>query len=558
MGRAGTFLCENSRRYPGSSTNWLELLYTLGTACYKACFQSFGGLVRKISHKRRVFGAGTARICAVAAASTAETMVRQIRLGLQETPTIELRLDWLRSDLERARLLRWLRNHTPRRGTFLATCRRRAGGGKFAGSIDAELRWLAQAREAGCSWCDVEAETWKELPQRSVEKIDLLPRVLLSVHDFERVPRNFSALRSALYGGVAAVKFAAKTRTIRDSLRVLRFADTQAANIVAVPMGEAGLPARILALRYGSALAYAPIGEATAPGQVSLHDLKHLYRAHQLTSSSSVYGVIGNPIGHSLSPLMHNKGFIAAKVDAAYLPFLVKDLRDFLQALPEFGLRGFSVTIPHKQTILRHLKECDPLAAEIGAVNTVVVRRDGSLFGCNTDYVGILRALDKKLGLAGSRVLIFGAGGSARAAAFALAKAGAQVEICARREKEAKKLARAVGGDAIPRRALRSEFFDAILNTTPVGMHPHVRISPLEPRELNCRLVMDLISRPLETQLLKLAARKGIATVSGVEMFIPQGVAQWEIWLGKRAPESAMRKAVLRALRAEENSRQHT
>ena len=235
----------------------------------------------------------------------------------------------------------------------------------------------------------------------------------------------------------------------------------------------------------------------------------------------------------------------------------MKDLRDFLKAVPEFGVRGFSVTIPHKQSILKFLKECDPLAAEIGAVNTVVVRRDGSLYGCNTDYIGILRALEKKLRLAGSRILIFGAGGAARAAAFALAKAGALVGICARREEAAHELARAVGGEVIPRRALPSLSFDAIINATPIGMHPHGQISPLSSRELNCRIVMDLINRPQKTQLLKLAASKGIATVPGVEMFVPQGVAQWEIWLEKRAPEAAMRRAVLAALRAEENSRLH-
>ena len=185
-------------------------------------------------------------------------------------------------------------------------------------------------------------------------------------------------------------------------------------------------------------------------------------------------------------------------------------------------------------------------------MNTVIVRRDGSLYGCNTDYVGVLRALEKKLRLRESRVLIIGAGGSARAAAFALARAGAAVGICARREKAAKELARAVAGEAVPRRALRTEFFDAILNCTPVGMHPHDGISPLASGELHCRTVMDLIYRPQRTRLLKIAARKGISTVSGVQMFLAQGVAQWEIWTEKRAPEAAMRRAVLAALRAEE------
>jgi shikimate dehydrogenase len=235
----------------------------------------------------------------------------------------------------------------------------------------------------------------------------------------------------------------------------------------------------------------------------------------------------------------------------------VHDLRDFLAAVPEFGIHGFSVTHPHKQGILKYLKECDPLASEIGAVNTVVVRRDGSLYGCNTDYLGVLRALEKKLRIKGSRILIFGAGGAARAAAFALVRSGAAVAICARREKAARELARAFGGETVPRAALRTEFFDAILNATPVGMHPHDGVSPLAPSELHCRLVMDLINRPQRTQLLKIAARKGIATVPGVEMLIAQGIAQWEIWMEKRAPEASMRRAVLAALRAEENSRPH-
>jgi shikimate dehydrogenase len=191
------------------------------------------------------------------------------------------------------------------------------------------------------------------------------------------------------------------------------------------------------------------------------------------------------------------------------------------------------------------------LAADIGAVNTVVVARDGSLSGSNTDYVGILRSLEEKLDLARSRVLVFGAGGSARAAAFALARVGATVAVCARRELAGRELAQAIGGEVVPRRALRTEIFDAVLNTTPVGMYPHAEISPLGLRELHCRIVMDLIYRPERTQLLKLAASKGIATISGVEMFLAQGIAQWELWTKQRAPESVMRRAVLAALRTE-------
>jgi 3-dehydroquinate dehydratase/shikimate dehydrogenase len=503
-----------------------------------------------------LFGTGLRRICAVAAASTAAEMAKLVRAGLRQTSTVELRLDWLSSDGERARFLRWLAKGQPWSATFLATCRRREGGGKFAGGVDRELFWLIQAREAGCQWCDLEVETLQKLPGQSVREYAVPSGVLLSLHDFERTPELPRTMNPPARGGVDAVKIAAEARNIHDSVRLLRLARSSK-NFVAVPMGEAGLPARILALREGSALAYAPVAAATAPGQVSLDEMKHLYRAHLLTRRTRVYGVIGDPIGHSLSPLLHNIGFVARHVDAVYLPFLVRQLGDFLAAVPEFGIRGFSVTIPHKQAILKHLKECEPLAADIGAVNTVVVRSDGSLYGCNTDYIGVLRSLEKKLQIKGSRALIFGAGGSARAAAFALSRAGAIVGICARREKAAKELARAVGGEVIPRRALRTEFFDAVLNATPVGMHPRGGISPLSPGELHCRIVMDLIYHPQRTQLLKLAAQKGIATVSGVEMFLAQGIAQWELWTGKRAPEASMRRAVLAALRAEEHSRPH-
>jgi shikimate dehydrogenase len=146
--------------------------------------------------------------------------------------------------------------------------------------------------------------------------------------------------------------------------------------------------------------------------------------------------------------------------------------------------------------------------------------------------------------LAGSCVLILGAGGAARAVAFALARAGASVRVCARRPARAKALARAVGGEAIERRRLRSEYFDAIVNATPVGMHPNVEASPLRAEELNCRLVFDLIYRPRRTRLLQIAERRGIEIVSGVEMFVAQGMAQWEIWTGERAPVEAMRRAI--------------
>jgi 3-dehydroquinate dehydratase/shikimate dehydrogenase len=499
------------------------------------------------------FGKQLERLCAVVAASSALEMSHLVRSAVREARTVELRLDWLGSDAERARFLNWLGKSRPRRATFLAACRRREGGGKFVGSMEREVYWLRQARDAGCQWCDLEIETLRKLPGKSAQGMALPSRVMLSLHDFRRTPKLPRTMKPDLRRGIDAVKVAAEARTIDDSVRLLRLA-RRSRNFVASPMGEVGLPARVLSLREGSALAYAPVADATAPGQVSLHDMKYLYRAHELTGRTRVYGVIGNPVGHSLSPVLHNTGFVTRRIDAVYLPFLVHDLRDFLAAIPEFGIRGFSITHPHKQTILKYLKECDPVAAGIGAVNTVVVRRDGSLFGCNTDHCGLLRALEAKMRVKGRRALIMGAGGVARATAFALSRAGANVAICGRRENVVRELAGAFGAEIIPRRALRTENFDIILNATPVGMLPNVKESPLTPAELRCSLVMDLITRPCETKLLRIAARKGIATIPGVEMLLAQGYAQWELWVGKPAPEAAIRRAVLGALRAADKS----
>jgi 3-dehydroquinate dehydratase/shikimate dehydrogenase len=289
------------------------------------------------------------------------------------------------------------------------------------------------------------------------------------------------------------------------------------------------------------------------PEQITVAQARHLYRAGRLGRGAHIYGVIGDPIHHSLSPLLHNTAFRHRRIDALYLPFLVEEVRDFLPVLEELNVRGFSVTIPHKESILRFLDHCDPLASAIGAANTVTVQSDGRLSGCNTDYAGVLEALRRRMKIGGSRVLILGAGGAARAVAFALRHEGAAVFVSARRPRQAETLARLAGGDAIEPQRLRHLSFDALVNTTPVGMYPHTDKSPLEAEDLNCRLVFDSVYRPLQTRLLQLAEARGIETVSGVEMFIAQGVAQWELWTGRTAPVRPMRAAILKQLNAELN-----
>src|SRR5437762_9971632 len=189
-----------------------------------------------------LFGTGLRRICAVVAASTAADMSKMVRSAMRQTRSVELRLDWLSSDAERARCLDWLGKGLPRKATFLATCRRREGGGKFAGAVDRELYWLIQAREVGCQWCDIEVETLRKLPGQSVREYPVPPRVLLSMHDFERTPDLPRNVNPSAHGGVDAMKIAAEARTIRDSVRLLHLAH-KAKSFVAVPMGEACLPA---------------------------------------------------------------------------------------------------------------------------------------------------------------------------------------------------------------------------------------------------------------------------------------------------------------------------
>lgn len=493
-------------------------------------------------------------ICAVIAAPDARAMRMQLGKVLRLARMIELRLDWLSDDREISSFLRHIATNRPR-ATLIATCRRRQAGGQYRGTITRQLAHLAEAIQAGCEWYDLEIETVRRRPPQLLGGLLDRGRRLTSAHFFKKPPANLTEVASELANSSRdAIKIAVQCNSLAESRKLMRFAEKRR-NIVAVPMGDVALPTRFLALRGRNRFAYAPVENSTAPGQISLDEMKRVYRADQFDARTSVYGVIGDPVGHSLSPVMQNAGFAARRVNAVYLPFLTRDLRDFVHSVEPLGIKGFSVTLPHKERILRFLQRCDPLAEKIGAVNTVVVQRDGKLHGYNTDYVGVVQTLERRIRLRGSRVLIVGAGGAARAVAFALAQAGVVVFITARRFQRAKHLAQAVGGEALERATLRHMSFDAIVNATPVGMHPSVASSPLKASELNCRLVFDIIYRPQTTKLLQMAARHGIQTISGVEMFVAQGAAQWTIWTGEAAPVAAMRRAVLRMLHSTDSSR---
>lgn len=508
------------------------------------------------------FFAERSRLCAVIAARTSKHAAQQLCEAVRYATTVELRLDWFAGPAEAQKFLNFLAARSFRLPVqLIATCRRQNAGGKFGGSVLDQLRLLRSAIRAGCGWVDIELETVKAVPSLILEIYIRPAHNIVSFHDFRYMPGSKKLLqivnqlnRICSDGPFEIFKIAAQCASLRDSMRLLKIVGNRSNSIV-VPMGESASAARILSLRAGSRITYAPVKENTAPGQISLREFRKLYCGGNFDNGTRVYGVIGNPVEHSLSPNVFNAAFRSRKINAVYLPFLVSDLRDFVAAITPLGIRGFSVTLPFKQNILRLLDTCDALADSIGAVNTVAVRADGKLIGYNTDSAGVLFAL-KGRKISGSRILILGAGGAARAAAFTLVRAGASVYVCSRRREKAIELARTVHGGAVRRAALRELCFDVIINATPVGMYPHQKISPLTASELNCSLAFDMVYRPRETEFLRLAAKHGIEAVSGLEMFLAQAIAQWEIWTGTTAPRQAMRRAATEVLRLDEREKQ--
>jgi 3-dehydroquinate dehydratase / shikimate dehydrogenase len=315
-------------------------------------------------------------------------------------------------------------------------------------------------------------------------------------------------------------------------------------------MGELGFPSRVLSPVFGGVYSYAaPIfAEGTAAGQVCAGSLRHLYRVDRLGKSAKVYGVIADPIRHSISPAVHNRAFQSRRIDAVYLPFLVTPalLRDCFLLAERLPLTGFSVTIPHKQKIIRYLDAVDPVARRIGAVNTVW-RKAGKWRGANTDAAGITVPLARLLRLQNSSVLIVGNGGAARGAAFALSDAGAKVALTGRNPDRVRSLAKICGAEVLPREKLESRCFDAVVHATPLGMFPHVNECFFNGK-IPASIVFDLVYNPMETALLRKAREQGKTAVPGLEMFIEQAVRQFEIWTGESAPRAAMQKAALEAL----------
>jgi 3-dehydroquinate dehydratase/shikimate dehydrogenase len=277
--------------------------------------------------------------------------------------------------------------------------------------------------------------------------------------------------------------------------------------------------------------------------------MRDLYRLENLDQATRIFGVAGNPVAHSLSPLLHNTGFRRENVNAVLLPLKVRAMADLMTLALELPLAGIAVTMPLKTEVLPHLANMDPLTARIGACNTLRTGADGKLYGFNTDVAGIVRPLERRMRLKGARVVVLGAGGAARAAVFGLVAQGAEVFVVNRTHEHAVTLARQAKAKSLKHELLAKQNFDVLINTTPCGMAGVKPTLPIGESELNAQLVFDTVYSPLETPLLKLARARGIPVVTGLEMFVQQGARQFEIWTGKPAPESEMMRVVEHELR---------
>ena len=492
------------------------------------------------------------KVCVAIIGSTPAEMIEKATSVVKETPFLEFRLDYLEKPLlALPKLKQFFADNTA--ATAIATCRREANGGKFPGSVAAEVEVLSNAAEAGFHLADIEIQSAEAIKKAGLQKLrETGVALIVSYHDF-----NATKDLDGIYDRIAPfnpdfIKIVPTAKALVDNVTLIRFLEHKSdhTNIIGICMGDAGVISRVLGVRAGSAFTFAAAtpGEETGPGQIAARTLIETYRIDQVDAATKVYGVAGNPIRSSLSPVMMNTAFRRETVNAVYLALQTSKLSDLLKLVNEIPIQGVSITMPLKEEILPHLEQTDPLSAKIGAVNTIRML-DGKLFGFNTDVAGIVGPLEKRMSLRGAKVLVLGAGGAARAAVFGVRDRGAEVFILNRTAETAQKLARQSGSKTIKKEALAKTSFDVIINATPVGMAGNKAPQILEAKDLNTRLVFDLVYNPLETPLLHLARQKGIAIITGVEMFVQQGARQFEIFTGKPAPEEEMFRVVLHALR---------
>lgn len=518
-------------------------------------------------------------LCVPLTADNCQAMAEQIaqasRLGAD---MVELRLDHLREpSLDAVRALMDRARHFS--VDVLMTCRLAEEGGNFTGSEEQRVRLFEAAALVGGDYIDVELAAWRRSALLR-DRVDALRlgrdpsrplKLILSRHDFEKTPPDLSnILEDMAREPCDVVKLATKAESIVDSLRVLDALRASAGKraTIALAMGEAGIPTRVLARKFGAMLTFASLeaGKESAPGQVTAADMLGLYRWSSIGPATAVYGVMGCPVGHSMSPAIFNAAFTAAGCDAVYVPLRIEPPYEGFAAFidgclsrPWLNLSGCSVTIPHKENLLRYVAEhggsVEPLAKRIGAANTLHVQTgEPSLGACNTDYRGAMDALCAGIcctreELGRLSVAVLGAGGVSRAIVAGLRDCGCRVTIYNRTFERARTLAAEFGAEARPLNQAADHEADIIINGTSIGMWPNVDDTPLPADALLGKpVVFDTIYNPIETRLLREARLRGCRTVDGVSMFVNQAAAQFERWIGRPAPVDILRDVLLRRL----------
>src|SRR6202161_3211286 len=429
------------------------------------------------------------RVCVAVIGSDPNQMAEKAELLARDNSFLEFRLDYLaKPALALPRIKRFMESHP---GTFvIATCRRVASGGKFRGSIASQLDVLGKAATAGCQLVDVELQTANKVKPEQLQKLRTRAALILSFHDFRATKKLDETLEKMLAYPADFYKVVSTATTLADNVAMIKFLARQGDrhSLVGMCMGEQGIISRVLGVRAGSVFTFASAvaGEETAPGQVTAQELRNVYRIEQVDVATRVYGGVGDPIAHSLSPAIMNAASRRENVNAVYLALHAKTLKDLLTCVREIPIHGISVTMPYKEAILPHLDNTDSHTTKIGACNTVVRAQDGKLYGFNTDTAGVLRPLEQRITIDGAKILVLGAGGAARAAVYGLKERGAEVYVLNRSLAAAQKLARSARARTLKRPDLKKLTFDVIINATPVGMG-NSHESPLNQDEINAR-----------------------------------------------------------------------
>ncbi len=464
----------------------------------------------------------------------------------QGAQLVELRVDYI----QRAVNLRRLIDDRP--CPVVITARREVDGGRWSLSEAERLVLIRSAIAEGVEYVDLEEDIAGSIPRFGKTKR------IVSLHNFEETPADLEAIHARLAALDAdIVKIATMANHPRDNLRMLKLMREATVPTIGLCMGEIGTPSRILAGKFGAPFTYATFSHerALAPGQLSYKQMTQIYRYEEINAETDVYGVIADPVGHSLSPLVHNAALRLRGLNAVYVPFRVprSALDDFLSELSELGIRGLSVTIPHKEAVLRHVKELDAAVQGIGAANTLVLEQ-GQLRAFNTDVAAAMDCIDGVFDpeeLKGKTALVLGAGGAAKAIVFGLRQRGANVVIASRTLERSEKLAEAFSATAVTWENRHQTQVVLVVNCTPVGMHPDVDDSPVQRHYLKPNMtVFDTVYNPEQTLLIKHARQQNCRVLTGLEMFVRQAALQFEHFTGEDPPEQSMREVVRKAIAA--------